>query len=475
MAKQTQFQNFYKNLQKNKNNDEFHKIFMLAFLQLYSVFSGKTKSKVRFSIKLLLKNKLAQVLSMLSHVALMLQFKHKRIVLVSISEPTHANEFNAFSSEMDEVYESIIVTDKFRYFFDYLLKGRRVVFIAERPGFVALNSKSELISLLVSNELISTDEELHLVYDVLRPSALRIRSIERQYKTLASKNDILGVIVFNDLTLLGRTITYLGNKDEIPTFYVMHGLLSDEYIEEEHLSKYFMVYGEATKKLLITKGISADSISVSGAPYLSKVLTNVDYSFLEEIKKNIRIPSDVRVALVALSGPGHTTSVDHHLQIINVLRDFLKKNMGQFFFIFKLHRKDKISYYTGLKEIDNAVVVDFDRFQRKDKFVDWISLADVLITGASTSALEAMLLKIPVITIDLMNEYEQDTLFIRDKTTYHVKSSGEFNQIFHAALNRLDDTINNNALELVETYYYKRNASSCERIVKQIRAVIERV
>jgi len=73
-------------------------------------------------------------------------------------------------------------------------------------------------------------------------------------------------------------------------------------------------------------------------------------------------------------------------------------------FIFKLHRKDKEAYYKETVSLfSNTCIVPFINSVSEDIY-EWIFHSDLLITGASTTALEALVLEKPVITMDLLGE-----------------------------------------------------------------------
>ena len=100
-----------------------------------------------------------------------------------------------------------------------------------------------------------------------------------------------------------------------------------------------------------------------------------------------------------------------------------------------------------------------------------ISEFDVLVSGASTSVLEALFLKKKVVTVDFENAYSKAD-FIQDGLTVHCKNEIELNRLFEnveSIITKSDDMnkINN---------YFKRNAEgvkSSDIITQQILLCVE--
>lgn len=202
----------------------------------------------------------------------------------------------------------------------------------------------------------------------------------------------------------------------------MHGLLSDEFIETLHIADKFFIFGEYTRPILTQRGVNPGSILTVGSPYLEYYVSNPQPSGIKEAVLTSN-SNGKKIALVLLSGRGHTTSSVHHEAIIDLLNEVIEKKKNEYYFIFKLHKKDYADYYARLYHNKNITgcfaIYSFDHFGGNESIFEWLSFSDLIITGASTTALEAMYLNKPVITIDLMHEYEHETPYIFNGGTYH--------------------------------------------------------
>lgn len=117
----------------------------------------------------------------------------------------------------------------------------------------------------------------------------------------------------------------------------------------------------------------------------------------------IIIDGYVHRVLVAFSGPGHNTTEKGHIESLRILLRLVKENPSVLF-IHKLHSKDKDHYYDRLKLESNVRMA-------KDLFLDdlpnainFIHATDLVITGASSVALDAINLNKLVVSIDPLNE-----------------------------------------------------------------------
>jgi CDP-glycerol glycerophosphotransferase (TagB/SpsB family) len=249
------------------------------------------------------------------------------------------------------------------------------------------------------------------------------------FNTIAAAGKIKFCYVFNDLTFAGRIITDIAKQKGIKTFYIMHGLLSDEFIENLHVCDNYLVFGDYVRDILAGKeGIQQHQIFTFGAPYLNYFIKQQEPEiFTKEVKA--KIPKDKKVAIMLLTGPGHSVSAQHHHSIIEAIKEIIKEKSDSFYFIFKLHPKDKVSNFSSLFEDEqlrkNFKVYAYNKLDNAETIFDWLKVADVVITGASSTALEGMYMGKPIITLDLMHSFDNHTLFITEGGTYHCTNKEE--------------------------------------------------
>ena len=138
--------------------------------------------------------------------------------------------------------------------------------------------------------------------------------------------------------------------------------------------------------------------------------------------------------LVATSGPGHRISHAHH-QIVIELIERLSRELPSTPFLVKLHLKDRPEYYRAALARPGQRLLFVQAGRDADlpsSIVDWLQNCRAVLTGASTVATEAMLMGVPVVTMDFQREI-RGVDFIEAGATRHVTT---FEQLA-AAVNEL--------------------------------------
>ena len=274
------------------------------------------------------------------------------------------------------------------------------------------------------------------------------------------------VVIGNDVTFEGRSTTKICQALGIATTSIMHGSVAGEPMDSLHIVDNFFLHGKLAKDYLINLGISAENLIVSGDPHIDR-LKIMEKSCHPQIRRKLPIKNGQGYVLLALSGPGHCTSFEHFYKIVNSIVKFSAKN-PDIDIIAKLHRKDNKNNYSNIKRRfpgNRLHVVENGRKGLPRSIYDWLSGCKLVITGASTVAIEAMLMKLPVITVDYMNEY-QEVDFIDFGATIHVKTETELfeaiQNVLHSS-NKYKDVMRK-AQQYINTYFYKPNGRASERI-----------
>jgi len=218
------------------------------------------------------------------------------------------------------------------------------------------------------------------------------------------------VFTGNNITLVGNIASHILQNKGIGVFCIMHGTMSN-YLEYTQFS-YFYLFGKRDKINLIEKGISSSKLIVSGSP-------KIDFSIKRKVDKESRF----RI-LVALSGPGHSIILSHHIEILKLLHE-AASYFKEIDFYFKLHKKDKVSYYSDLASLPNVDIYEYGDTSVSSNIYDWIAKSDLVVSGASTSIIDAMIMKVPTITIDLIGDLK-NVDFIKEGITLHVTDYDTF-------------------------------------------------
>lgn len=273
------------------------------------------------------------------------------------------------------------------------------------------------------------------------------------------------IIVGNDLTFQGRALTLLAKKKGINTICLMHGIITGEPLHACHIVDQFFVYGEKSKNELIRIGNSPQNLIITGTPFLDNLIKQSGIVH-QLIRKHAHVDKDQKYILFAHSGPGHCTSIAHFDMIIKALIH-ASIELVKYRFIVKLHPKDKLlNYHELLTKFPehHLTIVDHGNPDYPLSFLDWLQGCNLMITGTSAAAQEAMLLDIPVITMDFNKEYAHVD-FIEEGATIHVTNPMELSSTINNILIKpeLFQINRNNANKYLEQSFYKLDGNATRR------------
>lgn len=451
--------NYYQSLKEGQSSNPSLKIHFINVLRNYLVLLGREDAiDLKIPLKIHIRSIIEVFISLLSLLKTRWKLRNKKsTILVLVNEPTHFKQVMGIKDYLNN-HNPIFITSK-RQYVKQLKKEYGTSSIIVLPNFFIkykhfnVNTFKETLATFGIETDHKKMESMHEISSMQWYNYLFIKWIVGKLKQI---NKFKLCLIFNDLTITGRIISLvLKETSNCKTVYVMHGLLSDECIESFHIADYFFLFGDYTKPILTAHKISEHQMYTIGTPYLEEFLHHPVSGLVKE-KVHPTIPTDKKIVLVLVSGRGHTTSSAHHDKIIQTLHQTIKDNKEKYFFMFKLHKKDYETHYKNLLNDvsikNNLAIYPFEYFNGKDIIFEWIDIAHVIITGASTSALEAMYLNKPVITIDLMQEYENETQYIQKGGTYHCKQPYELNQYLDALYTN-GFKVKPEGINLAETYF----------------------
>jgi len=227
------------------------------------------------------------------------------------------------------------------------------------------------------------------------------------------------VVVGNDLTVGGRALARVARAAGVPSACIMHGTVLDP-LHRHHVVDRLLVYGDAHRRHLVDRqGIEAGRIAVTGAPYLDQLerqKREVDRRLQRKLGLGPRQP----FVVMAVSNPANMVTLQQHERTIRAVMGLSTRLRMPL--VARLHRGDSPAHYERLaREVpgQRLVVVRNDAPGWPGTILDWLQGCSLLLTGASTVALEAMLLDVPVVTMDFTGDYA-DVDFIKARATEHV-------------------------------------------------------
>jgi hypothetical protein len=233
------------------------------------------------------------------------------------------------------------------------------------------------------------------------------------------------LVVGNDLTVEGRVGARVAAAHGVPSVVAMHGAISGDGLQSFHCADRILLYGDVHRQQLLRQGVDDERLAVVGAPHLD-TLPRQSGQIHPVLQAQLNLRPGQPWILAATSGPGHRISHPHHeLVVANLAR--LSRALPNVPVVVKLHRKDLAAYYQQARKDcagSRFYVVPHGASGFPDDINDWLQGCSIVLTGASTSAVDAMLMEVPVITMDFCNDLH-DVDFIDLGATCHVHSGEE--------------------------------------------------
>lgn len=298
---------------------------------------------------------------------------------------------------------------------------------------------------------------------------LSFKQLRTYYRKLFFYKKPLSVIVGNDLIPFCRTGVVLAKLNKIPTYCIQHGSMNrlNPFYQNIIVDKYF-VFGETVKLELEHIGLESNKIIVSGSPYLSELkFSDTSTTVIVNDLKMSHLPK----ILILFSGPGHSTSMKHHSQLLESIYSLANGYHGRYDFILKIHPKDKICNYqdtpSNVFVFDNSILHGLGY-----QVFDLMRISEFIISGVSTAVIEALYLGKKVFTIDYNNEYSEAD-FIAEGATIHCQNHEELLLEFERYIQNADtllkkrrDCIKNEYIR--KSLYFKEDESSSVIIAKHL-------
>lgn len=312
-----------------------------------------------------------------------------------------------------------------------------------------------------AEDKLPTDLFRDVLIDSLPDACVAIALAEQAVERLSPRVIVVGY----DITLEGRAACLVGRARGIPTAVLMQGSFSGASILKSHVADRVIVYGNAHRRDLENAGVPADRIAVCGAPYLDRC-PKQSHEIDARIVRHLGLDRSKPYLFVATSGPGHAVSVEHHQQTVDAVTR-LAGELPECQIVVKLHPKDSPRYYEAARSRfpqSRLHVVPHGTEGLPTQIFDWFQGCNALLTGASATAFEAMVLDVPVVSIDLCHEF-REVSFIDAGATAHVRTYAELKE----TVQRLTDTpseadeIRRRAKPFLAEMFYALDGRSAQR------------
>lgn len=207
------------------------------------------------------------------------------------------------------------------------------------------------------------------------------------------------IVVGNPYIFEGKTAISVAKQYQIPTLTVEHGSIFAHDLRWKNCSvDTICVWGTSSQTALIQSGVDPQKIICTGAPRLDALISK-KRADLQAAQTNIPKYSK-RVVLVATSGAGDSVNVMQHSVFIAWLTQATQA-LPEIEWRIKLHPKDRRAYYQSVENLPNVCFVQSSKNRFGLDIYEALAEADILLTVTSTSAVDAMLMGVPVISVQL--------------------------------------------------------------------------
>lgn len=328
-------------------------------------------------------------------------------------------------------------------------KGIKLIVVSTKPNLLVNLQSLQIPSYLVfgfrkSRFTVKSNIGLqHIIYGLLP----KLNYLNKSIIPMLESSSLRYVLVGNDNTAEGRMIARIAQEKKIVTGSIQHGSMNRiNPLHGRSIVNQFFVYGEKPKQELVYLGKNAQEIFVKGWPLQEKFKKSQQLSSTQWTGFNHP------TLVLSFSGPGHGTTEAHHIKCIEAIKQI--QDEFKYPILIKLHPKDNASYYKELNSEYTTIWSNQDLEKQGITFLQVLKNAQVVITGASNSALDALLMETEVITLDLINAYT-DVDFVQDKLVNYCTSIDELRQSIIANLQKPKSIFTLEKKKQLESYYYR--------------------
>lgn len=312
----------------------------------------------------------------------------------------------------------------------------------------------------------------HSIFTVLLPEAVRNIEIARQ---IMETEKPACLILMDDMSPLERAAGIVAKSKKIPSIMVHSGAFGKKEPPIQQVADKVCVWGEMMRDLALKRKGDLDTFVITGNPgfdYQLNKLRELDKSPLYE---DICLKSDKDVVIftsgAASSVVKDTFSPERREADISAIYRAIKQLPG-LQFVTKLHPAETPELHLRLikdLKLDNVKVVKFISVYYL------LSISELLITFESTTAVEAMLLERPVITINMSGQ--PDVMpFASSGATIGVYKEEEIVPTIKAAL--CDENIRNSLAErrkeFIYKYAYLQDGKAASRVAELVMQLCEK-
>lgn len=291
-----------------------------------------------------------------------------------------------------------------------------------------------------------THKEDHPLQSLIYQSMPKLSYLYESILPYLNHPHLTYLLIGNDNTSEGRLIAKMAIQKNILTGCIQHGSLNRiNPLHGRSIVNHFFAFGVKPQQELIFLGKSSNEIFVKGWPLQAQFKKNIN-----DIETTHFFSSPTIV--LTFSGPGHSTTEEHHIQCIEIIKQ-LQQELN-FSICIKLHPKDSVNYYQGFLSDKTMILTTHDLIQKGVTLHQLLKEAHFVITGASTTALDALLTATEVVTVDLLKAY-QEVDFVKDGLVTYIESKAVLKDYIIHSINHSKIKLSEEKKLQLESYYYQ--------------------
>lgn len=284
------------------------------------------------------------------------------------------------------------------------------------------------------------------------------------------------ILLQNEYGSFERAITSAGKLKNVPIFAIQHGIITSEthfglYMFDKRFKGQIIlpfktfVSGSYYKELLVEKSVyDSDQIVVTGAPRYDTLFSLPNVASRKEILEKYNVNLDHQIILWTTGCQANTweENVRNIEAMVHIFRDFqqitliIKQHPGEGAQYTKLMKK-----YLRTSNLANIVLV-----AKENDIFELIYAGDLLITEASTTALEAIAVNKPAIIFDL-NGKEITIEYIREGVAIAVYNMPDLKETIKQLL-KDDSILATNRPNFISSRLYLTDGNATNRVVAVI-------
>lgn len=289
---------------------------------------------------------------------------------------------------------------------------------------------------------------------------------------LRKSYNIKAVVFRNDVKALEKTIVLSAKKLNIPTLIVQHGIMTNPNGHETLFADKIAVWGRHAVDWYRKSGNDSKKMIITG----SHVVDNKSHSMNKDEKKYLSDKLNIKKKRYIITffttsggGKGRFSAFENHDISFNLIRDMIKaaRSIRDVNLIIKLHPNENLKTFAKLlSEEDRATMAIKDRINP----TDLIEISDlVVIGGASTLGLKAVIMKKPLVVINL--DKKPDLIpYVENNVAIGAYKTEDIESVIKKGLS--DDGIKSKMdsarRDFINDFAYKTDGSARDRILNVI-------